>query len=363
MNHLPVIAGVAGIVLVSIALAGYVLAACGSATTKDAAHSDTTAATSLSAALSADLSCVDFVDSAHGWAAGSKGAILATSNGGKTWRAQRSGTASWLRGVAFADVAHGWAVGDDGTILTTSDGGATWTRQRSGTRVSLLAVSFVDPLHGWAIAYDGPPHIIATADGGKTWRAQKLGFPYLESVVFLNRDRGWALGDFGSIFATTNGGQSWRQQHLAGRRWPAETSASLARAVDSLGLSFADPAHGWLVSDWGTIQATTDGGATWHVQRQGAAYGLSLNGVSFASALHGWVVGDQGTILATSNGGKTWRAQTSGTGQNLNSVDFVDASHGWAVGDHGTILVTSDDGATWHSQGSRLAAFSSADSR
>jgi photosystem II stability/assembly factor-like uncharacterized protein len=349
MSYLRLIAGVAGIVVVSIALAGYLLAACGSATTNSVVAPGTTAA-ALGAALSTDLSHVDFVDSTHGWVVGDRGTILTTSNGGKTWRAQTSGTTSWLRGVDFVDASHGWAVGDNGTILATSDGGATWTQQRSGTLVSLLAVSFVDRLHGWAVAYDGPPHIIATADGGKTWRAQKLPFPYLESVVFLNPDRGWALGDFGSIFVTTNGGQSWRQQHLAGRRWPAGTSASLARAVDSLSLSFADPAHGWLVGDWGTIQATTDGGATWHVQRQGGAYGLSLNGVSFASASHGWVVGDRGTILTTSNGGKTWRAQTSGTGQDLNSVDFVDASHGWAVGDHGTILVTSDGGATWRRQ-------------
>ena len=51
--------------------------------------------------------------------------------------------ASSLRstGLSFVDDEHGWAVGALGTILATDDGGRTWRRQRTGgTRAALLAV-------------------------------------------------------------------------------------------------------------------------------------------------------------------------------------------------------------------------------
>ena len=337
------ILGISGIVLVSIGLL-----ACGHAKASASSSAGSTPSVSPSPASSEDLSSVAFVDQAHGWAVGAGGTVLATSDGGKTWRAQQSGATDWLKGVSFPDSSHGWAVGDKGAILATVDGGATWTAQQSAVRDSLMAVTFDDASHGWAVAYGGKPHMITTADGGKTWRDEQLRFPYLNGVAFVDENHGWALGDFGSIFATTDDGANWRRQRLESLNWPSGTSASLARAVDSLGLSFADRSHGWVVGDWGTIQATADGGATWQVQRQGVAYGPSLNSIAFVNASDGWAVGAKGAILATTDGGADWRAQASGTSQDLNGVAFVDSLHGSAVGAHGTILTTTDGGATWN---------------
>ena len=55
---------------------------------------------------------------------GSNGTILATTNGGVTWKAQKSGTSTILTGVAFTTASHGWVAGF-GTILTTTNGGVT----------------------------------------------------------------------------------------------------------------------------------------------------------------------------------------------------------------------------------------------
>ena len=79
------------------------------------------------------------VNGTHAWAVGAAGLILATSNGGRTWQQQRSGTTAWLGSVAFSDARHGWVVGetDDGngnfvssTILATTNGGIGWTEQK-----------------------------------------------------------------------------------------------------------------------------------------------------------------------------------------------------------------------------------------
>ena len=66
---------------------------------------------------------VAFSDATHGWAVDWYGAILATTDGGATWSAQRSGSSEMLMGVAFSDAAHGWAVGEGGVILATTSGG------------------------------------------------------------------------------------------------------------------------------------------------------------------------------------------------------------------------------------------------
>ena len=64
------------------------------------------------------LLAVHFSDRRNGWAVGRGGAILATTNGGNTWKQQTSGTSNTLIDVHFSDSRSGWAVGNEGTILS-----------------------------------------------------------------------------------------------------------------------------------------------------------------------------------------------------------------------------------------------------
>ena len=77
----------------------------------------------------------------HGWAVGTDG-ILATIDGGRTWRAQESPTTNELDGIAFSDPRHGWVGGDLGVILATTDGGQSWVAQmtRSGEALAAIAL-------------------------------------------------------------------------------------------------------------------------------------------------------------------------------------------------------------------------------
>lgn len=74
------------------------------------------------------------------WAAGSPGTlVLHSPDGGHRWELQLTGQSLPLEALTFVDRQHGWAVGALGTILATDDGGRTWRRQRSGgTRASVL---------------------------------------------------------------------------------------------------------------------------------------------------------------------------------------------------------------------------------
>ncbi|HKO25087.1 MAG TPA: hypothetical protein VJY65_10180, partial [Chloroflexota bacterium] len=55
-----------------------------------------------------------------------KGTMLRTTDGGRTWHRQPSGTPSILNGVACASPSTCFAVGARGTILRSTDGARTW---------------------------------------------------------------------------------------------------------------------------------------------------------------------------------------------------------------------------------------------
>ncbi len=114
-------------------------------------------------------------------------------------------------------------------ILATSDGGATWKAQDAsgaGNDAELRSVTSTDAAHGWAVGYAvgraplGGPLVLATSDGGATWKAQDASSAgmdaRLDSVTFADATHGWAVGAAGGtvragvpiILATTTGGQA-----------------------------------------------------------------------------------------------------------------------------------------------------------
>ena len=250
------------------------------------------------------LSSVSFVDANHGWAVGSSLdydsgpalVILATTDGGATWNSQDHGPVKVLDGmeelnaVTFVSAERGWAVGDTGgapdeapIILATSDGGVSWRAERAGATSiygGLYSVSFSDAKCGWAVGgaggeQVGPPVILATRNGGATWSAQKAprvdSDSFLNAVSFVDAKRGWAVGDanrgydvHGSpryapgILATRNGGATWS----------AQDATSVGAQGELWSVYFADAAHGWAVGistpssgDGGPVAlATTNGG-------------------------------------------------------------------------------------------------------
>ena len=98
------------------------------------------------------------------WIAGSPGTrVFHTADAGRTWQSFPTGSIVPLRTIAFADDQHGWAAGELGTILATDDGGRTWRPQRSGgSRAALLCI-FADP-------DDVPLELIARLSGNEGYR-------------------------------------------------------------------------------------------------------------------------------------------------------------------------------------------------
>ena len=65
------------------------------------------------------------------------------------------------------------AVGSRGMIIASDDGGKSWTQSLSPVQSDLLAVNFHTPNDGWVVCHDGV--VLHTADAGKTWEEQLDG--------------------------------------------------------------------------------------------------------------------------------------------------------------------------------------------
>ncbi|GIW44590.1 MAG: Ycf48-like protein [Candidatus Binatia bacterium] len=249
-----------------------------------------------------------------------------------------------LYGTAFVSPDEGWAVGAFGSVYHTTDGGKTWNAQRSGTLEQLFGVAFANRHVGWVVGRTGV--VLHTQDGGKTWVKQANLGKHLFHVAALDEQTAWAVGDWGAIFHTLDGGKSWRDR-------------SFERDVILYSQSWPDPLYGWIVGETGVLLHTSDGGRTW--QELDTGVGKTLFGVYFADRNQGWACGLDGLILHTTDGGRTWTVQRGdpeisgleqvGVAEQLENASLYDivvrGKMGFAVGDIGSIFFTSDGGQTW----------------
>jgi hypothetical protein len=104
------------------------------------------------------------------WRIRSGGVVERSSDGGATWTAQQTRSATELTAGSAPAPAVCWIVGRAGTVLRTVDAGATWQRVAFPESIDLTAVSASTPLAASVTLADG--RRFGTADGGQTWTAR-----------------------------------------------------------------------------------------------------------------------------------------------------------------------------------------------
>lgn len=264
-----------------------------------------------------EIYSIYFIDENNGWASGSLGAILKTTNGGDEWINQVSGEGDELYAIYFLDKNTGWTVGTYGTILNTTDGGTTWHTQNSGLfwyEATLLSIYFKDYNNGWIVGTGGL--ILNTTNGGINWKKQVSGITEnLHSTNFIDNNNGWAVGKSGVILTTTNGGNDWSKQ-----------SSSTTNELSEI--YFVNSNVGWAVGLSGTILKTINSGNSW--EKITSETTNNLFSVYFIDENIGWIVGEN-IILRSTDGGNSWTEQAIES-CNLVSVRFVDVNTGWVAG-------------------------------
>lgn len=220
------------------------------------------------------------VDALHGWVVGTSGVIARTTTGGPLiggtttpWSLQAvpaEATIETLNDIWMTDNNTGYAVGTNGIVVRTTDGGATgWGRApplatNDYPLTNFHAVDFLDNGSiGLVVGNDG--HILRTQDGGATWLKQQFSkvvsmttiFPHLYGVSIPRSGGGqiaYACGTDGTILKTTDltaPAPTWTDQGPGG--------GTIFRAIlfptgDTLGFVCGDGS--------GTLLRTADGGAT-----------------------------------------------------------------------------------------------------
>jgi photosystem II stability/assembly factor-like uncharacterized protein len=285
------------------------------------------------------LNAIHFVDSETGWAVGvdstGGGVLLATTTGAATWSAKRLEGKQIPTSVFFADAQTGWLGGatpiegdDEGgpsAILATSDGGLTW-RQQINLPVSIYDVFFLDKLAGWAAGSRGA--IYHTNDGGLTWNSQRSEIESLDSIAMRGESQP------SSRASGSKGG--------GGKQGGSPDRSRLEQLRDKsfriMGIHFADRQNGFAAAaaegeDNGRLLSTGNGGAAWRQQWIVADSGL--RDIYFANANEGWAVADRGGyVYHTTDGGRYWVSEPKVFEQDVSVVRVAgsDSAHVWAVG-------------------------------
>ena len=208
---------------------------------------------------------LQFADRQHGYLAGGasgRGLLYATADGGATWTPRSTATAPLLD-LKLAASGRLWALAEGGVVLASSDGGASWRRSAAGAAFS--ALDFASPTLGVAVGPRGV--IMRSCDGGATWRrALALTVAGLTDVVMQSTTQGFAVGEKGLVLRTQNGGLTW---------WRQATPAGLG---DCLAVAFASARRGWIALSSGKVLGTSDGGCTWRLEGQGSGAALRALG-------------------------------------------------------------------------------------
>lgn len=240
----------------------------------------------VSASLSLLTSSRGFVAVAHGADSNSgpsSSDLYRTTDGGRSWDLVARKTPV-LRAIHFASPSIGWAL--QRPLLRTVNGGRTWHAQP-------VPVHFDPSLGGDFDALSlfgsngvlearvptgmlGHPVYVLTHDGGRTWHARgsqstdDSGLEYANTGPPLSfsavDSQHWRASVYDHVVATDDTGLHWR-----------EVATNLSwRAIQ--GLSFATPDAGWAFSYLDSeacvpsscssrLEATDDGGRTWHQVR------------------------------------------------------------------------------------------------
>ena len=298
--------------------------------------------------------------------------LIATANGGHTWRTLTPGVA--VQNMSFTAGGNGWATEitplpthnqadaqDRVVVLHTANAGRTWTIQKSMIQPaqSSTRITFLNPSDGWLITSNTAAmtdQLFKTVDGGRHWiLVQKYllrdGDPLgVGQPVFLNPNYGWIPDGMGAmpmaagLDITTDGG---RHFHLYG--------AQRARSAGSVALVSRQVGYfsGYNIN-FRFVLKTVDGGRTF---TQILPQYTPTEGVHFVTARLGYGLGDASdfsAFLTSKDGGQTWQltSHIPGTNPNGATLTFANAKDGWIVTQNQTndlqdLYRTTDAGKHW----------------
>jgi photosystem II stability/assembly factor-like uncharacterized protein len=231
--------------------------------------------------------------------------------------------------------------GDDasGIILRSVNGGENFEIISNSFNKPINSMWFIDSNKGFAV--DNDVIIYKTTDGGFTWNGfYPAVYPLsvnrnLRSIMFVNDSTGFVCGgkNFGNglIYKTTNGGATWTF---------TEFSHELR------GIWFNEGLQG-TTCGYGTMMQSNDGGQSWDLQ---TGFNEYFTGLKKDPEGNLWACTFSGDMYSGGKNGDNWYKMNDHSdlpsGFRLNCID---AKAGVIVGagPGGSLIVSKDNGAQW----------------
>lgn len=279
------------------------------------------------------LTRVSFINENYGIAAGVRGAMMRTSDGGNNWEDISNPTFNpWdvYTDISYLSQNVLIAAGSNAQLYKSYDRGTSLDLlYQQPENASIDAIDFINEDTGWMVA--NVPYrdnvnfidtfhqfIYRTTDGGFTWDTSNTVFPYhlgyserkiLKVIKFLNGSIGYAGGEGGGLYKTTDGGINWVKQivpDFAARQTISSIAIVDANTVYVSGERSFSFDNGNFEVLGGLAMKTTTGGGTWVLCNAGLLPTAGYPKIIMYNASDGLLFG-LGVALATKDGGTTWK--------------------------------------------------------
>jgi photosystem II stability/assembly factor-like uncharacterized protein len=330
-----------------------------------------------------NINKLSFLNSSTGWAAGDKGALIKTTNGGSSWALQYPGHIDDITELQFTDSLNGFmAAGSD--LYYSSNSGTSWSIRYRFPSYIISALSMVDADSGVVALKNGSSmgQLFKTTDGGLSWQQILPNTPGdINDITLIANGNGMLVGTGALSMRTTDYGNTWSFVGIAsavefidlsmpsGQNIYIASAAQIFQSTDAgvtftpignpaqtagtnlLSIDFVNLNNGVVGSEAGNIFFTSDGGANWNNYLSNDWF--NALDVSANTANNFIVAGTNGSLLKSTNGGTAWNELSSRVSETrLNGIETLSSTEAFAAGVSGTILHTTNSGVTWTPQAS-----------
>jgi photosystem II stability/assembly factor-like uncharacterized protein len=267
------------------------------------------------------------------WAAGNSndtGYVLKSTDSGLNWSKKTFNRG--INAIGLQTASLGWIAGSGNQIYKTTDGGASWISQEPGNvSADYYDLQILDDQTLWVAGYDDNDEgvVIKSSDGGTTWtNVQGIASESINSIYFLDSQKGWAVGDNGVIRKTSNGGQSWDPVSI-------EFESGYLKSV-----FFTSVSTGYIVGASGHNYKTTDGGQTWNTAGLSGFKGLFYSRIQFIHPDTGFALRSDGKVFRTTDAAASWTETNITPARELYAIDMLNSRSGIIGGELAAILTS-----------------------
>lgn len=221
-----------------------------------------------------------------------------------------------LNDIWFVDENTGYVCGTTSAakLMKTTDGGYTWEDITPAEFTGpIYVMTFIEPTRGFLSWRDNNwsrTYLDRSLDTGISWTVQYWTVPYINTICFPTPQVGYTFPsamEYIDVVKTIDGGETWQRIQFYTAPMP------VGGVKDC---SFPDESTGYLVTGYGSIYKTTDGGFT--LSRVYNDDNYYLSGITFLSIDTGFATGylkdcmsmeNCGVLLKTTDGGVNWEEQ------------------------------------------------------